>query len=83
MPVDVEEHRRPSPTPSPWSRDASSHTWPALRILRRDGRVDVRLPFWARVASVGQAGGELRRLLVEATARRSWPASPRPGPGPG
>jgi hypothetical protein len=52
-----------------------------LRIQRRDGRTDVRLPFAARAASIAQAGAELRRLLVEGTARRSWPslAPRRPG----
>ena len=52
-----------------------------LRVLHRDGRTDVRLPFRARAVSVAQAGAELRRLLVEATSRQSWPslAPRRPG----
>jgi hypothetical protein len=52
-----------------------------LRVLRRDGRTDVRLPFRSRAAGIAQAGAELRRLLVEATACRSWPspAPRRPG----
>lgn len=52
-----------------------------LRVLRRDGRTDVRLPFRTRAAGIAQAGAELRRLLVQATARNSWPspAPRRPG----
>jgi hypothetical protein len=55
----------------PWALDRYGIV---LRILRPDGVADVRLRFQPRVATAGQAGSQLRRLLVEATARRSWPS---------